>query len=184
MHKNEHLSNANRFKYLKSYLAGKAEDTITGLSLTDSNYEIAVDLLKEWFLRKEVAVNDHLSGMLQLKPVVSADDVISLRLLYGEKFKNVRGLEALDVKQKAYSALLKVAAERCQHISIWSCSLCTNRGREFRSNHKTGHHEIKSDPTEKVNAFTIRTAGSSDDSKTHVDSAERHIDRLGNVLLV
>ncbi|KAL1468557.1 hypothetical protein MTO96_025326 [Rhipicephalus appendiculatus] len=113
IHKNEHLSKVDKFKYLKSYLVGKAEDSIVGLSLTDSNYEIAVDLLTERFGRKEIAVNDHMSRLLHLKPVASADDVISLRLLYDEIFKKVRGLEALGVKPEAYRALLKVAIEKC-----------------------------------------------------------------------
>lgn len=47
IHRNAQLSKIDKFKYLKSYLVGKAQDTISGLSLTDSNYHIAVDLLEE-----------------------------------------------------------------------------------------------------------------------------------------
>ncbi|KAH7959485.1 hypothetical protein HPB49_011424 [Dermacentor silvarum] len=53
-----------------------------------------------------------MSRLLPLKPVISANDVIALRLLYDEIFKNVRSLEAFGVKQEEYSTLLKVAVKR------------------------------------------------------------------------
>lgn len=112
IHRNPQLSSIDKFKYLKGYLVGKAQDTISGLSLTESNYQIAIDLLEERFGRKDLAINDHMTRLLQLRAVPSAQDVESLRRLYDEVVKHVRSLEALGVKQEQYSALLRVAIEK------------------------------------------------------------------------
>jgi hypothetical protein len=44
---------ANKFSYLRSLLEGEALETISGLSLTDANYIIAHDCLKERHARPE-----------------------------------------------------------------------------------------------------------------------------------
>ena len=47
INQNEHLSDVDRFNYLKRYLSGEAYNTISGLTLTSENYQEAVDILKE-----------------------------------------------------------------------------------------------------------------------------------------
>ncbi|XP_077553215.1 uncharacterized protein LOC144167985 [Haemaphysalis longicornis] len=112
IHRNSQLSTIDKFKYFKGYLVGTAQDTICGLSLTESNYQIAIDLLEERFERKDFAINDHMTRLLQLQAVDLAQNVGALRRLYDEVVKNVRSLEALGVKQEQYSALLRVAIEK------------------------------------------------------------------------
>ncbi|KAH9375207.1 hypothetical protein HPB48_018767 [Haemaphysalis longicornis] len=53
-----------------------------------------------------------MTRVLQLQAVDSAQNVGALRHLYDEVVKNVRSLEALGVKQKQYSAQLRVAIEK------------------------------------------------------------------------
>ncbi|XP_077541162.1 uncharacterized protein LOC144153382 [Haemaphysalis longicornis] len=112
IHRHSQLSTIDKLKYLKRYLVGTAKDTISGLSLTGSNYHIAIDLFEERFGRKDLAINDHMTSLLQLQAVDSAQNFGALRHLYGEVVKNVRSLEALGVKQEQYSALLRVAIEK------------------------------------------------------------------------
>ena len=49
IHKNQELSNVERFSYLKGLLTGPAAATVAGLALTEANYQNAVELLKERF---------------------------------------------------------------------------------------------------------------------------------------
>ena len=46
IHNNEELSDVERFSYLKGLLTGPAAATVAGLTLTESNYQNAVELLK------------------------------------------------------------------------------------------------------------------------------------------
>ena len=45
--KNEHLSDVDKFSYSKNFLSSSAAATLSGLTLTNGNYEEAVNLLKE-----------------------------------------------------------------------------------------------------------------------------------------
>ncbi|XP_037502495.1 uncharacterized protein LOC119376894 [Rhipicephalus sanguineus] len=64
---NHHLSNVDKFKYLNSYLTGKAAAAVAGLDLSEGNYEVALSLLKERFGRKEVIIEDHMSRLLNIR---------------------------------------------------------------------------------------------------------------------
>lgn len=59
--------NREKFSYLQSTLEGPAKLAIEGLSLTDGNYTIAVDLLKERF-GKEDAIRQALHKELRELP--------------------------------------------------------------------------------------------------------------------
>ena len=47
IHLSEELSEIDKFQYLKSLLVGTAAETISGLPLSGSNYNYAVDLPQE-----------------------------------------------------------------------------------------------------------------------------------------
>ncbi|ELU16834.1 hypothetical protein CAPTEDRAFT_214283, partial [Capitella teleta] len=53
------VDEVNKFTYLKSCLKGEASRAIEGLSLTRANYNIAVDLLKSRYERRELLVVAH-----------------------------------------------------------------------------------------------------------------------------
>ena len=60
----------DKLNYLKGLLKYEAEDVISGLEIIGNNYEVAVDLLKERYGRKESVINTH---YLQLRdfPIAS-----------------------------------------------------------------------------------------------------------------
>lgn len=64
IHTNPKIGNRERFTYLHTCLEGPAKQTIEGLSLTDKNYGIAIDLLKERF-GKEDAIKQALHKELR-----------------------------------------------------------------------------------------------------------------------
>ncbi len=52
---NDQLSDVDKFAYLRGYLEGPAKSTIAGLSLTSTNYQCAIDLLKKRFDKKTLS---------------------------------------------------------------------------------------------------------------------------------
>lgn len=54
IHNNESLCDFYKFNYLRSKLSGEAKRSIEGLSLSNENYRVAVDILKDRFDRKQL----------------------------------------------------------------------------------------------------------------------------------
>ena len=53
IHRNPNLQPVEKFKYIRAELEGDASAVISGLELTNSNYEVAVNLLQDRFGRDE-----------------------------------------------------------------------------------------------------------------------------------
>ena len=53
---NERLSKTDKFSYLKSFLTGTAASAVAGLALSGINYDIAIDVLKKRFGRKDLEI--------------------------------------------------------------------------------------------------------------------------------
>lgn len=81
IHNNSALCKKEKFTYLKTYLTGTAAKSVAGLTLTDSNYDAATDLLQKRFGRKDLIINAHMSKLLNLTPVKKSSDVTALRQL-------------------------------------------------------------------------------------------------------
>ena len=58
----------HKLTYLKSYLKGYALKIVTHLQVTDSNYQIALDMLDAEFLNKPALIDDLIRQLLSLKP--------------------------------------------------------------------------------------------------------------------
>lgn len=84
IHRNTSLSNISKFRYLRSYLVGKAQVAIKGLQMTEDNYSITVDVLKQRFGRKDLIIDDHMSRLLRMRPVHDSSNVERLRALFDE----------------------------------------------------------------------------------------------------
>lgn len=94
------LSKIDKFNYLYSLLEGSG-----GLSLTDENYQAAVDLLQQRFGKPQQVISAHMDELLKI-PVCSGDKASQLLFVYGKISVNVRGLEALGVNSSQYGSLL------------------------------------------------------------------------------
>ncbi|XP_065305992.1 uncharacterized protein [Dermacentor albipictus] len=106
IHKNPALHPIDKFQYLTSYLTGKAAAAIDGLPLSDRNYEITVKTLVERFGKDDVIIEEHMSRLLNIRPVHNILDTERLRTLYDEVQTGVRSLEALGVASSTYGVLL------------------------------------------------------------------------------
>ncbi|VDI78452.1 Hypothetical predicted protein [Mytilus galloprovincialis] len=94
VHKNTKLSNVEKFSYLKSKLHGTAQSAISGLQLSNENYDVAIDILKDRFGDIQNAVNAHYVELINLS--CASNRTSELRFLYVKIERNLRSLEALN----------------------------------------------------------------------------------------
>ena len=64
----KNLSPATKLTYLRSYLKGYAQKVIQHLKVTDSNYEVALNLLNSEFLNTQLLVDELFKKLIELKP--------------------------------------------------------------------------------------------------------------------
>ena len=106
VHKNESLSAIDKFNYLISRLERSAAEAISGLTLTASNYDEAIEILKGRFGNKQQIINRHMEILLNLDTVTSHLNMRSLRKLHDTVESNVRSLKSLGVPRETYGGLL------------------------------------------------------------------------------
>ena len=73
-----------------------ALDAISGLSLTASNYEEVIAILKKWFRNKQQIINCHMDILVNVSPVIN-EDTRKLRELYDTLESDVRCLKLLGL---------------------------------------------------------------------------------------
>ena len=81
VHDNASLSKIDKFNYLKLLLEGAASRAIQGLTLSSSNFDSAVEILKQRFGRPQQIISAHMDEILKIQPCPS-DRPSSLRFLY------------------------------------------------------------------------------------------------------
>lgn len=106
IHKNEQLSNIDKFNYLRSLLEHNAREALAGLTLMAANYDEAIAILKKRFGSKHLIISRHMDILLGLEPVVSANNLRGLRHLYDRVESHVRSLKSLGVAPESYGSLL------------------------------------------------------------------------------
>ncbi|KAH6925638.1 hypothetical protein HPB50_008086 [Hyalomma asiaticum] len=106
IHNNHELSDIDRFNYLKSLLSGEAEGAIAGLQATAECYADAIEILAQRFGNPTALIQDHMQGLIDLKPVTSAWKVRELRRLYDDLQVHMRGLKVLGVGEDSYNTML------------------------------------------------------------------------------
>ena len=106
IHNNRSLSNIEKFNYLRSLLQGPALDAVAGLTLTDANYNEAVQVLTSRFGNKQLIIDRYMDILLNLEAVVSDSNLRALRHLYDTVEAQIRGLNSMGVQSETYGALL------------------------------------------------------------------------------
>ena len=106
IHTNESLSNVDKFSYLRGLLLEPARSTIAGFALTSANYQSAVDLLKRRYGKKTAIQRTLVNELLNARPVYSDRDTARLRSFYDLVETKYRALQALEVEEGVYSAIV------------------------------------------------------------------------------
>ena len=104
-HNSNALSKVEKLNYLRTFLEGEAQHTISGLSLTNGNYNEALDLLKNRFGNNQVIISAHMNTLVKL-PSVNNEDVKALPKFYDDVESHVRGLSELGIEMENYGALI------------------------------------------------------------------------------
>ena len=117
---NKHLSNIEKFIYLKSRLTGDAKATISGLFLSDDNHKIAKGLLKERFEDTQFILQIHFTELINLTPAVNNPK--GLRLFYNQLECHLRSLEALqqDINHDIFTVIItsKIPKDVLVHLEM------------------------------------------------------------------
>ena len=105
VNKNANLSSVDKFNYLHALLEGQAAQAIQRLTLSESNYQLAVEILHERFGKTQQIISAHMDELLKL-PTCTWDKPGQLRIIYDKIKINGRGLERLGVKAEQYGSFL------------------------------------------------------------------------------
>ena len=105
IHSNSFLTKIDKFNHLNSLLEGQALRAIQGLTLSESNYQAAIDILNQRFGNPQHIISTHMDELLKI-PAYTTDKTSQLRFMYDKISINVRGLEALGVNSSQYGSLL------------------------------------------------------------------------------
>lgn len=96
VHKNPGLSKIDKFNYLNSLLESAVLLAIQGLTVTDANYDAAINILNQRFGKPQQIISAHMDELLKI-PACNGDKSSQLRFVYDKVSVHVRGLEALGV---------------------------------------------------------------------------------------
>ena len=77
-----------------SKLSGEAKNSVSGIQLSNENYQVAVELLKERYGDKQAVVTSHYTELINLKP--APNNPKRLRKMYNDVEKHLRSLQALE----------------------------------------------------------------------------------------
>ena len=80
--------------------------SINGLSLSSSNYNEAVELLKQRYGNTQMLINAHMKKFVKLPVIKNNNDINDLRLLYDQIESSVGNLKSLNVDSSGYGTLL------------------------------------------------------------------------------
>ena len=94
IHRNETLSEVDKFNYLRSLLERTAYEAISGLTLSAVNYQEAIEILQKRFGDKRMIVAKHMETLLHVEVVTSDHNLRELRKLYDTVEAHTRSLIA------------------------------------------------------------------------------------------
>ncbi|XP_065652958.1 uncharacterized protein LOC136080271 [Hydra vulgaris] len=125
---NEDLSDIAKLNYLKSYLSGRAQKLIEGLTLSEGNDREAIQLLKDRFGNTQSLIAAHMDDLRKINPVRNLKEVKQLCQMYDKLEINIRNLKDLNVETCTYGSLLiAIISERIPR------KLCIIISRHFKN---------------------------------------------------
>ena len=104
MHTTE-LTKIDMVNYLTFLLECAAAHSIQGLTLSESNYDSAVELLKQRFGRSQQIITAHMDALLKVQGCIG-NRSSPLRFVYDRIDVHIRGLNSLGVCSDQYGNLL------------------------------------------------------------------------------
>ena len=106
VHLNSALSNVDKLNYLRSLLDHTALDAIARLTLSEANYQQAIEILLKRFGNRQLGVSKHMDTLMRMDPIPSDRYLRDLQHLYDHTESHVRSLKSLGIEASSYGALL------------------------------------------------------------------------------
>ena len=106
VHSDQELNDVDKFAYLKSYLKGRALNTVKGLAMTEANYKEAMELLEKRYGDKKALVSNFMHQIMSLKPVHDEHDTAKLRDLYDNLEMCARNLKSLGITSESFAPVV------------------------------------------------------------------------------
>jgi len=102
------ISKIDKFNFLHSLVESAAALTTQGLSLTEANYDSAIELLTKRFGNTKHIIATYMEELLRL-PSCTEDRAQPLRRLYDRMMVHIRGIRSLGIETTQYrSALIPI----------------------------------------------------------------------------
>jgi hypothetical protein len=117
IHLNNTLSNVMKFQYLLSVLSGEPLNLIRSLSLTDENYMVAYNLLKERYHNSRRLQLLHLNLLLDL-PQISSTQIHGIRQFVSALNENTQALKVLSCDLQDSNPLLTAILLRKMDLDL------------------------------------------------------------------
>ena len=95
-----------KLEYLKCRCEGAEYQAIAGLELTNENYEVAVNVVKQRFGQRQDVLNAHMDALVYINTVHKIAEISELRTFYDTVETHSRGLQSLGVDEQAYGTVL------------------------------------------------------------------------------
>ena len=105
IHENDNISDAQKLQYLKGCLKGSAAAVITNLSITNTNFEVAWDLLVKRYENKHIISQAHLKRIFDC-PVLNSPSISGIRDLIDTIRQSVQALEALGLPTNQWDTIV------------------------------------------------------------------------------
>lgn len=105
VHNDTSIDNVRKFYYLSSALAGAAAKAIKSIPITNDNYTVAWQILKDRFEDKEIIIRNHIKAIVEMKHV-SGDLKVTLREFTDDIQIHLRSLESLGEPVEHWSSIL------------------------------------------------------------------------------
>jgi len=102
---NTSLNNIHKLQYLETTLVDDVNKVISSLKISDANYNVAWNLLKERYNNKRVIVQNYLRHILELS-IVTKENVSELRQIADGATRHIHALKALKRLTDTWNDLL------------------------------------------------------------------------------
>ncbi|XP_065197781.1 uncharacterized protein LOC135829305 [Sycon ciliatum] len=115
---NQSLSAVQKLSYLRSHLTGMALDVIAGIPTTDSNYPVALGLLKDRFGKKDAIIAARYRAITEMPAPSNKPHM--LRRFYNEVEANLRCLQAegQSVQQELLIPVITSKLPKCVIVQL------------------------------------------------------------------
>ncbi|XP_075264417.1 uncharacterized protein LOC142356375 [Convolutriloba macropyga] len=171
---NDQLTNSFRIQYLKSEMNGEASKMLTSITVTDDNFNVAMEILQNRYDNKKLILRAHIHGIVSYRPV-SNENTWELRKLVDtmkEHRLSLRNMGQPVEHQDAFFVYLIAEKLPSETRKFWEFS---SKGKELQS-----YQELRTFLEERVQALESAAPSNSSSniekrSQSQQNQGQRHL---------